>query len=321
MCISCGVYLAVYCKQGRIGQNQVAMLEESQVSKNENKFQFEQTKEIFHEDVMSCEIGITANSSGHELDSKHKGQYLNNALPNKENTTDIILSVEPQIASFRNESCNTPTISTNHLLNSVLSPVLQNVPLRLKTVTSHYHKIYAVESLNSNQILISADKSVDSLNSKEISRQFFVDHDKHKSPMIMEESTSNGWTEEGNCLETITNKTAKKNKVISLEIFPPMLIKQGQFICTNSPKKHVSTLSPIFEEHNIEDSIQEPRSISIISEKQNKPLTNRGNYMDVVFMCLGGLRFLVTKLIYRFSQVKHIVTNGINNNKVQGLTV
>ena len=275
---------------------------------------------------MSCEIGITANSSGHELDSKHKVQYLNNALPIKENNTNIIISIEPQIASFRNEPCNKPVINTNHSINSVMSPVLQNVPLGLENVTSHYQTIFsienhAVESLNSNQMLISTDKSVDSLNSKEIFRQLFVDHDKQKSPTIMEASTSNGWTEEGICLESLTNKTAKENKVISLEIFPLMLIKQDQFIFTNSPKKHVSKLSPIFEEHIIEDSIQEPRSISSISDNQNKPLTNRGIYMKFVFMCLCCLRFLVTTLIYRFSKVKHAVTNGINNNMVQGLTM
>ena len=286
MCISCGVYLAVYCKQGRIGQNQVAMLEESQVSKNENKFQFEQTKEIFHEDVMSCEIGITANSSGHELDSTHKLQCFNKPLPNKENTTKIILSVEPQIASFKNEPCYKPVINTNRSINSVMSPVLQNVPLGLENVTSHYQTIFsienhAVESLNSNQILISTDKSVDSLNSKEIFRQIFIDQDKQKSPAIMEASTSNGWTEEGICLETIINISAKKSKVISLEIDPTKLVKQGQSICKNSPKKllHVSTLSPISEEQIIFDSIQEPRIISTIdeSDKQNKLLTNRGN--------------------------------------------
>ena len=82
MCISCGVYLAVYCKQGRIGQNQVAMLEESQVSKNGKEFQFEQTKEKYHEDVTSCEFGIKANSPDQELDGRHNLQCFNEPLPN-----------------------------------------------------------------------------------------------------------------------------------------------------------------------------------------------------------------------------------------------
>ena len=289
MCISCGVYLAVYCKHGKIGHNRVAMLEESQASKTEKEFQFgqsEYTEEIFHEGVMSCEIGITANSSVHELDSRHKLQCFNKPLPNKENTTKIILSVEPQIASFKNEPCNKPVINTNRSINSVMSPVLQNVPLGLENVTIQYQTIFsienhAVETLNSQQNWISNDKSVESLNSKEIFRHIFVDHDMHTSSTIMEASTSNGWTEEGICLETIINISAKKSKVISLEIDPTKLVKQGQSICKNSPKKllHVSTLSPISEEQIIFDSIQEPRIISTIdeSDKQNKLLTNRGN--------------------------------------------
>ena len=39
ICTSGCVYLTVYCKQAKIGQNEVAILEESQVDQNQDEYQ------------------------------------------------------------------------------------------------------------------------------------------------------------------------------------------------------------------------------------------------------------------------------------------